>query len=177
MRRLVAGLLVVASVGCGRAEVYEGPAPTPAEPATVPPTLSEALIENGGCRDAYFYALNAAGTVMVTVDWPNRIHTNPPVSELTMPAPSDLKDSPRVRLVRGKRLRSLACSDVVDPSTYSMEGELLSGRLKVEIGIGRDEGPFGTMHLDDAMFSDPAGGHYKLSPLQVGPVNIGWWPG
>jgi hypothetical protein len=74
-------------------------------------------------------------------------------------------------------LRDFACGDLIEPGAMETHGELISGKLKVEIFIGKDSGPFGTMNLDDAVFADPNGGELKLTPLQVGPVSIGWLPG
>ena len=182
MARLLAGLLLIVAAGCGRAEVFPQPSGTGGgAPAGAgggdPGPIALSLNDNGGCGDAFFYALNTEATVMVTVYWPNRIHSNPALSELTLPTTAVLADPPEIKLLRGNQLRELACNDVISPGTWEKHGALISGKLSVEIGIGKESGAFGTLHLDDAIFADPDGGEVKVMPLQVGPVHIGWLPG
>lgn len=186
MRLFLASLMLLTGMGCGRAEVFPEGNPTLSSAGggaggggegggTGPVAL--VFTEGGGCGDAFFFAINGDATAMVTVSWPRRIEANPPTSELTLPTSQVLKDAPVIRLHRGKLLRDFACNDAAQPSAVDNHGELLSGTVKVEIGVGRESGPFGTMTLSHAVFADPSGGTLRLELLVVGPVNIGWFPG
>ncbi len=192
MRRFLLGVLWLAALGCGRAEIFRA---APAQTGVGGGSgggggggeagggvggsgeVSLHLTENGGCGDAFFYAMNPEKAVMVTVYWPNRIHTNPPISSMTFPVAAPPTEAPQVQFHRGKLLSSYACTDLIEPGSTETHGALISGTVRVEIGIGKDSGAFGTMNLDHAVFIDPAGGQVSLTPLQVGPVYIGWLPG
>lgn len=164
---LIAGLLVSScSIGSESDTSTPLPTPPPGELDTAPAV--PVFVQDGGCNEAVFWAVNAGETIALRISTTVPPDRSTRVVDLAAPVDTD------VELQRGGSLRMLLCGDVAD-ETYHVDTSVsaVTGTATISFGDGatlcRDGGYDGAVLLENATFSDGT----RIDSLRVASTSIG----